>query len=68
MLFRMMEKRRQVRWLEKFLARKQSLEAASRSSQVVINAVVNEVNSLSLAEQKAIVEANWPETQKKGKS
>ena len=31
----------------------------------VINAVVAEVNSLSLAEQKAIVEKNWPDTQKK---
>ena len=31
----------------------------------VINAVVAEVNSLALSEQKAIVEKNWPETQKK---
>ncbi|MCL2359331.1 glutamate--tRNA ligase [Candidatus Bathycorpusculum sp.] len=31
----------------------------------VINAIVAEVNSLTLSEQKAIVEKNWPETQKK---
>jgi glutamyl-tRNA synthetase len=31
----------------------------------VINTVVAEVNSLALSEQKAIVDKNWPETQKK---
>ncbi|MDR0372853.1 MAG: glutamate--tRNA ligase [Nitrososphaerota archaeon] len=31
----------------------------------VINTVVAEVNSLAFPEQKAIVEKNWPETQKK---
>ena len=64
----MMEKRRQARWLERFLAKKQSLRSRVKELSGVINAVVNEVNSLSLAEQKAIVEANWPETQKKEKA
>ena len=49
----------------KILGEKAELRSRVKELQVVINAVVNEVNSLSLAEQKAIVEANWPETQKK---
>jgi glutamyl-tRNA synthetase len=49
----------------KILGEKQELRSRVKELSGVINVVVNEVNSLSLAEQKAIVEANWPETQKK---
>jgi glutamyl-tRNA synthetase len=51
----------------KVLGEKQELRSRVKELSVVINSVVNEVNSLSLAEQKAIVEQNWPETQKKEK-
>ena len=49
----------------KILGEKAELRSRVKELSGVINAVVNEVNALSLAEQKAIVEANWPETQKK---
>jgi len=49
----------------KVLGEKADLRSRVKELSVVINSVVNEVNSLSLAEQKAIVENNWPETQKK---
>jgi len=52
----------------KILGEKAELRSRVKELSVAINAVVNEVNSLSLAEQKAIVEANWPETQKKEKA
>ncbi len=52
----------------KILGEKAELRSRVKELSVVINAVVNEVNSLSLAEQKTIVEANWPETQKKEKA
>ncbi len=52
----------------KILGEKQELRSRVKELSIVINAVVNEVNSLSLAEQKAIVEKNWPETQKKEKA
>ncbi len=51
----------------KILGEKQELRTRVKELSSVINIVVNEVNSLSLAEQKAIVEKNWPETQKKEK-
>ncbi len=51
----------------KVLGERQDLRSNVKELSVVINSVVNEVNSLSLAEQKAIVEQNWPETQKKEK-
>jgi len=51
----------------KVLGEKQELRSRVKELSSVINIVVNEVNSLSLAEQKAIVERNWPETQKKEK-
>ena len=51
----------------KVLGEKQELRSRVKELSGVINSVVNEVNSLSLSEQKAIVEANWPETQKKQK-
>ena len=51
----------------KILGEKQALRSRVKELSGVINAVVNEVNSLSLAEQKAIVEKNWPETQKREK-
>ncbi len=51
----------------KVLGERQDLRTRVKELSVVINSVVNEVNSLSLAEQKAIVEQNWPETQKKEK-
>jgi glutamyl-tRNA synthetase len=52
----------------KILGEKQALRGRVKELSGVINAVVNEVNSLSLAEQKAIVEKNWPETQKREKA
>ena len=52
----------------KVLGEKQELRSRVKELSGVINSVVNEVNSLSLSEQKAIVEANWPETQKKEKA
>ena len=51
----------------KILGEKADLRSRVKELSGVINAVVSEVNSLSLTEQKAIVEANWPETQKKEK-
>lgn len=52
----------------KILGEKAELRSRVKELSGVINTVVTEVNSLSLAEQKAIVEANWPETQKKEKA
>ena len=52
----------------KILGEKAELRSRVKELSGVINTVVNEVNSLSLAEQKAIVEENWPETQKKEKA
>ena len=49
----------------KILGEKTELRSRVKELSGVINAVVNEVNSLSPTEQKAIVEANWPDTQKK---
>ncbi len=49
----------------KVLGEEAELRSRVKELSGVINAVVNEVNRLSPAEQKAIVEANWPETQKK---
>ena len=50
------------------MAKEQDLRTKVKELSSVINTVVNEVNSLSIAEQKAIVEKNWPETQKKEKA
>jgi glutamyl-tRNA synthetase len=44
----------------KVLGEKQELRTRVKELSGVINTIVNEVNSLSLAEQKAIVENNWP--------
>ena len=52
----------------KVLGERQDLRSKVKELSIVINAVVNEVNNLSLAEQKAIVEEKWPETQKKEKA
>ncbi len=52
----------------KILGEKAELRSRVKELSGVINAVVGEVNSLSLAEQKTIVEKNWPETQKKEKA
>ena len=52
----------------KILGERQDLRSKVKELSAVINTVVNEVNSLSLAEQKAIVEEKWPETQKKEKA
>src|SRR3972149_10454349 len=49
----------------KVLGERADLRSKVKELSGVINAIVNEVNSLSLEEQKAIVEKNWPETQKK---
>ncbi len=51
----------------KILGEKAELRSRVKELSGVINAVVGEVNNLSLAEQKTIVEKNWPETQKKEK-
>jgi len=51
----------------KVLGERQDLRSCVKELAVVINSVVNEVNSYSFVEQKAIVEQNWPETQKKEK-
>ena len=52
----------------KILGERQDLRTKVKELSTIINTVVNEVNSLSIAEQKAIVEENWPETQKKEKA
>ena len=52
----------------KILGEKQEIRSRVKELAVVINAVVNEVNSLSFSEQKAIVEKKYPETQKKKKA
>jgi glutamyl-tRNA synthetase len=52
----------------KILGERQDLRTKAKELSSVISQVVNEVNSLSLTEQKAIVAKNWPETQKKEKT
>ncbi len=52
----------------KILGEKAELRSRVKELSEVINAVVNEVNILPLTDQKAIVEKNWPETQKKEKA
>jgi glutamyl-tRNA synthetase len=49
----------------KILGEKAELRSQVKELSAVIKKVVNEVNSLSLSDQKTIVEKNWPETQKK---
>jgi glutamyl-tRNA synthetase len=51
----------------KILGEKAELRSRVKELYSLINAVVEEVNNLSLSEQKGIVEANWPQTQKKEK-
>lgn len=51
----------------KVLGEKAELRSRVKELSGVINAVVAEVNSLPLEEQKVIVEKNWPQTQKKEK-
>ena len=52
----------------KILGERADLRSKTKELSGIINSVVNEVNSLSVSEQKAIVEKNWPETQKKEKA
>ncbi len=52
----------------KILGERSELRSQFKELSSVITAVVVEVNSLTLVEQKAIVEKNWPETQKKEKA
>ncbi|HKM60288.1 MAG TPA: glutamate--tRNA ligase family protein, partial [Candidatus Bathyarchaeia archaeon] len=52
----------------KILGERADLRSKVKELSGVINTVVGEVNGLTLAEQKAIVEKNWPETQKKEKA
>ena len=52
----------------RILGERADLRSKVKELSAVISIVVNEVNSLSLAEQKAIVEEKWPETQKKEKA
>ena len=49
----------------KILGERADLRSKVKELSAIINIVVNEINSLPLPEQKAIVEKNWPETQKK---
>ena len=51
----------------KVIGERQDLRSCVKELSVIINSIVNEVNSYPLSEQKAIVEQNWPETQKKEK-
>ena len=51
----------------KILGEKAELRSRVKELYSLINAVVEEVNNSSLFEQKGIVEANWPQTQKKEK-
>ncbi|MDR0797650.1 MAG: glutamate--tRNA ligase [Nitrososphaerota archaeon] len=51
----------------KVLGERQDLRLCIKELSVVINSIVNEVNSYTISEQKSIVEQNWPETQKKEK-
>ena len=52
----------------KVLGERADLRSKVKELSSVIATVVNEVNRLSLAEQKVVVEKNWPETQKKEKA
>ena len=52
----------------KILGERQDLRTKTKELSAIITPIVEEVNSLSLAEQKVIVEKNWPETQKKEKA
>ena len=52
----------------KILGERADLRSKVKELSVAINLVVNEVNSLSIREQKEIVDKNWPETQKKEKT
>lgn len=51
----------------KILGERADLRSKVKELSGLINIVVNEINILPLEEQKAIVEKNWPETQKKEK-
>lgn len=51
----------------KVIGERQDMRSRVKELSVVINNIVNEVNNYSLSEQKAVVEQNWPETQKKEK-
>jgi glutamyl-tRNA synthetase len=52
----------------KILGERQDLRTKVKELSSIISTIVDEVNRLSIAEQKAIVEKNWPETQKKEKA
>jgi glutamyl-tRNA synthetase len=52
----------------KVLGEKVKLRSRVNELSTLIKSVVNEINSLSLDEQKTIVEKNWPDTQKKEKA
>jgi glutamyl-tRNA synthetase len=49
----------------KILGERADLRSKVKELSAIINTIVNEVNSLSLSDQKTIVEEKWPETQKK---
>jgi glutamyl-tRNA synthetase len=51
----------------KVLGERQELRSKVKELNPIINQIVAEVNGMSVAEQKAVVEQNWPETQKKEK-
>ena len=60
----MMEKLKQAPVVGKVLGERQDLRSKVKELSAVINTVVNDVNNPPSAEQKAIVEEKWPETQK----
>jgi glutamyl-tRNA synthetase len=51
----------------KIIGEKQELKTKVKELSSLINTIVNEVNSLSIEEQKGIVEKNWSEALKKEK-
>ena len=52
----------------RIIGEKQELKTKAKELSALINKVVNEVNSLSIKEQKQIVEEKWPEILKKEKA
>lgn len=51
----------------KILGEKVELRSRVKELSSIINTIVTEINNVSIAEQRSIIEKNWPETQKKEK-
>jgi glutamyl-tRNA synthetase len=54
--------------LGKILGEKAELRTQSKELSIIVNEVLDEVNNLTLEEQKRIVAEKWPQTQKKEKT